>query len=203
MDHLAWPMPWLGRLIKLSRLLKNVLGTSCRAKHPGKVRQEPGPLRYDQGRLFLARESYGRFQRFSTSSWRIEGVMPIDYRAVGDSVRKGRDFVRNGARRRRRIAGSEFSRALRTRNIFYLAILLILPFIVLTCGSSLAAQHNVLTWHNNNARTGEDLHETILKASTFSAFMPSTLQPARKNSVGRSIFTPSIPEPATAVTTAW
>lgn len=47
-----------------------------------------------------------------------------------------------------------------------------LPLLTLACNSFAIAQQNVLTWRDNNARTGEDLHETILapanvRPSTF------------------------------------
>ena len=95
--------------------------------------------------------------------------MPICQRVAGDSVPRGRNFIGNGGRGRNRISD------LFRRNDawdFSLATFLIFSFPFLARGSSLAAGQNVLTWHNNNARTGEDLHETILtpanvKPSTF------------------------------------
>jgi len=58
----------------------------------------------------------------------------------------------------------------RKQHLFSLAAFLLVFLFGAAFLSPLAAQQNVLTWHNNNARTGEDLHETILK--------PSNVKPA-------------------------
>ena len=55
--------------------------------------------------------------------------------------------------------------------LYSLATLALILFLAPGFVSPLAAQQNILTWHNNNARTGEDLQEAILKPSNVK---PST-----------------------------
>ncbi len=91
--------------------------------------------------------------------------MPIGRCIAGESVQGVRSSVRNAS-------GNQIPRCFwcnRARNSL-LTTFLTFCFLSLAVGSSLAANQNVLTWHNNNARTGEDLHETILT--------PSNVRPA-------------------------
>ncbi len=93
--------------------------------------------------------------------------MPIDRCIAGDIVQSARNSIGNDS-------GNQIPHCFWCNRALNSLLTTFLTFCVLSLavGSSLLAKQNVLTWHNNNARTGEDLHETILtpanvKPSTF------------------------------------
>jgi len=93
-------------------------------------------------------------------------------RALGNFRRQGRNGTQDDSLCSDRNHITEFSPGPREQRLFSIVTFVLLFLLVVAWGSPLAAQQNVLTWHNNNARTGEDLHETILtpanvKPSTF------------------------------------
>lgn len=91
-------------------------------------------------------------------------------RVVEDFCLHGRNGAVGSVRSRTQIDSAEFSPGRSRQKLFSLAAFLLLFLFAGAFGTPLAAKQNVLTWHNNNARTGEDLHETILK--------PANVKPA-------------------------
>jgi outer membrane protein assembly factor BamB len=95
----------------------------------------------------------------------------MDNHAGRESARQALNSAIVGSCHRNRNGNSKFLRGSPAKNFFSLATLAPILFLALAFVSPLAAQQNVLTWHDNNSRTGEDLHETILKPSNVK---PST-----------------------------
>jgi len=99
------------------------------------------------------------------------GMMQMNNCPGRNFTRHARDGAVAGGCRRKPNCNLNFFWANPAQKLFSLATFVLILFLGLAFASPLAAQQNVLTWHNNNARTGEDLHETILKPSNVK---PST-----------------------------
>ncbi len=71
--------------------------------------------------------------------------------------------------------------------------------VSLAIASSLGAQVNILTWHNDNARTGQNLRETILTPATVnpSTFGKLFVIPVDGKVDGQPLYVPSLAMPNT------